>query len=73
MQEHAAHGDGGGPTWAAMPTTRSTACLPPVPTSRCHSAVHQPDKLGEVALLWDGEWKITYETFRDMGLPAGVG
>lgn len=35
--------------------------------------VHQPDKLGEVALLWDGEWKITYETFRDMGLAYGVG
>ncbi len=35
--------------------------------------VHQPDKLGEVALLWDGEWKITYETFRDMGIAYGVG
>ncbi|CAJ1916584.1 efflux RND transporter permease subunit [Aeromonas hydrophila] len=35
--------------------------------------VQQPDKLGEVALLWDGEWKITYETFRDMGLAYGVG
>ncbi|MCC0183322.1 efflux RND transporter permease subunit [Aeromonas hydrophila] len=35
--------------------------------------VQQPDKLGEVALLWDGEWKVTYETFRDMGLAYGVG
>ncbi|WP_337079126.1 efflux RND transporter permease subunit [Aeromonas dhakensis] len=35
--------------------------------------VQQPDKLGEVALLWDGEWKITYETFRDMGIAYGVG
>ncbi|WP_324015165.1 efflux RND transporter permease subunit [Aeromonas hydrophila] len=35
--------------------------------------VQQPDKLGKVALLWDGEWKITYETFRDMGLAYGVG
>lgn len=23
--------------------------------------------------MWDGEWKITYETFRDMGLAYGVG
>jgi len=25
------------------------------------------------ALRWDGEWKVTYETFRDMGLAYGVG
>ena len=25
------------------------------------------------ALKWDGEWQITYETFRDMGLAYGVG
>jgi multidrug efflux pump subunit AcrB len=25
------------------------------------------------ALKWDGEWKVTYETFRDMGIAYGVG
>lgn len=25
------------------------------------------------ALKWDGEWQITYETFRDMGLAYGLG
>jgi multidrug efflux pump subunit AcrB len=25
------------------------------------------------AIKWDGEWKITYETFRDMGIAYGVG
>lgn len=35
--------------------------------------VRQPDEPGQVALLWDGEWKITYETFRDMGIAYGVG
>jgi multidrug efflux pump subunit AcrB len=25
------------------------------------------------AIKWDGEWQITYETFRDMGLAYGVG
>ncbi|NNM50767.1 MAG: efflux RND transporter permease subunit [Pseudomonadales bacterium] len=35
---------------------------------------HQPhDTLRQYALKWDGEWQITYETFRDMGLAYGVG
>ncbi|QBF84084.1 efflux RND transporter permease subunit [Shewanella maritima] len=33
----------------------------------------QPQGLTEVAVLWDGEWKITYETFRDMGIAYAVG
>jgi multidrug efflux pump subunit AcrB len=35
--------------------------------------VNQPDGLSQVAILWDGEWKITYETFRDMGIAYAVG
>ncbi|WP_052074543.1 efflux RND transporter permease subunit [Shewanella mangrovi] len=35
--------------------------------------IHQPDGLDAVSVLWDGEWKITYETFRDMGIAYGVG
>jgi multidrug efflux pump subunit AcrB len=35
--------------------------------------IAQPDDPGEVALKWDGEWQITYETFRDMGLAYAVG
>ncbi|MCE9678300.1 efflux RND transporter permease subunit [Shewanella sp. AS1] len=35
--------------------------------------IHQPTGLDKVAVLWDGEWKITYETFRDMGIAYGVG
>ncbi|GGP53422.1 multidrug transporter AcrB [Shewanella algicola] len=35
--------------------------------------VDQPDGLTDVAILWDGEWKITYETFRDMGIAYAVG
>ncbi|WP_163937737.1 efflux RND transporter permease subunit [Paraferrimonas sp. SM1919] len=34
--------------------------------------VEQPNGLVP-AVLWDGEWKITYETFRDMGIAYGVG
>ncbi len=35
--------------------------------------IAQPDDPNEVAVKWDGEWQITYETFRDMGLAYSVG
>lgn len=33
----------------------------------------QPENPYEYSLKWDGEWQITYETFRDMGLAYAVG
>lgn len=33
----------------------------------------QPNGTSKVAILWDGEWKITYETFRDMGIAYAIG
>jgi len=36
--------------------------------------IHQPsDPWRGYALKWDGEWQITYETFRDMGAAYAVG
>ena len=35
--------------------------------------VSQPDDPNALAIKWDGEWQITYETFRDMGLAYSVG
>ncbi len=35
--------------------------------------VSQPDNPYQYSLKWDGEWQITYETFRDMGLAYTVG
>ena len=36
--------------------------------------IHQPsDAWRGYALKWDGEWQITYETFRDMGTAYAVG
>ena len=35
--------------------------------------IRQPDWPERPALKWDGEWQITYETFRDMGLAYAVG
>jgi len=35
--------------------------------------ISQPDDPNTAAIKWDGEWQITYETFRDMGLAYSVG
>jgi multidrug efflux pump subunit AcrB len=35
--------------------------------------ISQPDGARGFAIKWDGEWTITYETFRDMGLAYSVG
>ena len=36
-------------------------------------ALHgQPEDEGKVTLLWDGEWEVTFVTFRDMGAAFGV-
>jgi len=35
--------------------------------------ISQPDDPNAAAIKWDGEWQITYETFRDMGLAYSVG
>jgi multidrug efflux pump subunit AcrB len=35
--------------------------------------IAQPDATSRFSLKWDGEWQITYETFRDMGLAYSVG
>ncbi len=35
--------------------------------------IDQPTDITGPAVKWDGEWQITYETFRDMGLAYSVG
>ncbi len=35
--------------------------------------IRQPDDPTAFAVKWDGEWQITYETFRDMGIAYSVG
>lgn len=41
----------------------------PVPTIRMNG---QPDDESTPTVLWDGEWEITWVTFRDMGAAFGV-
>ena len=35
--------------------------------------INEPSAEGPVAIKWEGEWQITYETFRDMGIAYSVG
>ena len=35
--------------------------------------INQPDNPYRYSMKWDGEWQITYETFRDMGLAYSIG
>jgi len=35
--------------------------------------INQPDNPYKYSMKWDGEWQITYETFRDMGIAYSVG
>jgi multidrug efflux pump subunit AcrB len=38
-----------------------------------HFITQPSDPYRGYALKWDGEWQVTYETFRDMGIAYGVG
>ena len=46
---------------------------PPAGQPLTQRFVSPPDRLSEFSVKWDGEWTITYETFRDMGLAYAVG
>ena len=35
--------------------------------------LNQPENPYEYSLKWDGEWQVTYDTFRDMGIAYSVG
>ena len=35
--------------------------------------IDQPENPYHYSMKWDGEWQITYETFRDMGIAYSVG
>ncbi|MDH5258121.1 MAG: efflux RND transporter permease subunit, partial [Gammaproteobacteria bacterium] len=35
--------------------------------------INQPENPYQYSVKWDGEWQVTYETFRDMGLAYSVG
>ncbi len=41
-----------------------------MPMTRYHAV--QPDRLDETAVKWDGEWQVTIEVFRDLGIAFAV-
>jgi multidrug efflux pump subunit AcrB len=56
------------PVYAILAMNRALDTLPVAgAVIRRYNAV-QPDRLDETALKWDGEWQITLEVFRDLGL-----
>ncbi len=46
---------------------------PPAGQPLTQRFISPPDRLSDFSIKWDGEWTITYETFRDMGLAYAVG
>ena len=73
-------------TWAASSIRRSTACSTARGdivdgTGRWKAGgtlgewfIRQPtDPYAGYSIKWDGEWQVTYETFRDMGIAYAVG
>ena len=46
---------------------------PPAGQRLLQRFVSPPDRPQDYSVQWDGEWTITYETFRDMGAAYGVG
>ena len=72
------------PTWPVASTARCTACsrmrsgvaaiVTPGGGALAEYFIRQPDDpYRDYAIKWDGEWQITYETFRDMGAAYAVG
>jgi multidrug efflux pump subunit AcrB len=61
------------PLYGMFSMVGSLSRQPPGGARMTQHFVSQPDDPNELAVKWDGEWQITYETFRDMGLAYSVG
>jgi multidrug efflux pump subunit AcrB len=46
---------------------------PPAGVTLEQRFISQPQDPNSFSVKWDGEWQVTYETFRDMGLAYSVG
>jgi multidrug efflux pump subunit AcrB len=70
-------GDGGGeldsPLYGMFDMVGSISDAPPGGRKVAQYFTRQPEPTSGFAIKWDGEWQITYETFRDMGLAYSVG
>ena len=57
------------PAYAILKLKEKIAALKtPAGTGVAQLFTHQPENSERAAVKWDGEWQITYEVFRDLGL-----
>jgi multidrug efflux pump subunit AcrB len=57
------------PAYAILKLKEKIAALKtPAGTGVAQLFTHQPESTERPAIQWDGEWHITYEVFRDLGL-----
>jgi multidrug efflux pump subunit AcrB len=61
------------PLYGMFRMVGAISSAPPGGTSIEQRFISQPDDPTQRAIKWDGEWQITYETFRDMGAAYAVG
>jgi multidrug efflux pump subunit AcrB len=62
------------PLYAMFSVARGIATDPPGGREQLpQSFVSQPTDTYDYSLKWDGEWQVTYDTFRDMGIAYSVG
>ena len=61
------------PLYGMFDVVGQLADLPESADSLNQYFIRQPETDAAYSLKWDGEWQITYETFRDMGLAYAAG
>jgi multidrug efflux pump subunit AcrB len=61
------------PLYGMLRLAAKIADDPPGARPLAQRYVAQPDDTYDYSLKWDGEWQVTYDTFRDMGLAYSVG
>ena len=66
-------GDYDSPLYGMFDVVGQLAGLPPAVGRIEQHFISQPESDAAYGLKWDGEWQITYETFRDMGLAYAAG
>jgi len=66
-------GDLDSPLYGMFSAASAIASEPPGGRELRQHYVDQPPDTYDYSLKWDGEWQVTYDTFRDMGIAYGVG
>jgi multidrug efflux pump subunit AcrB len=61
------------PLYGMFALAGDIAAVPPGGHELAQHYVAQPETPYDYALKWDGEWQVTYDTFRDMGMAYAVG